>query len=103
MKKTWSCGDKQMPKYLKLFCKILKNEGLTNWHIRVFKPGGGLVIPESKTILTHANDLPLFLHEIAHCLTLKWNEIMGDGTGHHSIFADKYTALVRKYMKPKDY
>ncbi len=49
-------------------------------------------------ILCKKGDYALFLHEIAHYKTKEWNERMGDKTGHHSIWGDEFTNLVRKYL-----
>lgn len=73
--------------------KILNNEGLENW--KIIKSSNALCM--DKTIW--CNDDAMFLHELAHALIpTKINKEMGDITGHHSIWGDKYTNLIRKYM-----
>ena len=79
---------------------VLYEEKLLDWAI--FESVDGLCMREQKIILCKYDDLPLFLHEVAHALIDKETDIkMGDKTGHHSIFADTFTNLVRKYMKSK--
>ncbi len=81
---------------------VLSDFGLTEWTVR-FRPGmhnEGIVLYDSKEIpitfdVQRPVDYALILHEIAHVLS-------GKG-GHDSIFADKYTMLVRKYMRPKEW
>ena len=72
---------------------ILENEGLKDWKVIISK-GGGLCMKSTKTIYCLKNDKALFLHEVAHAITPKSK----DKTGHDSIWADKYTELVRKYL-----
>ena len=84
----------------KEFLEILKNEGLNDWTI-TFNTGGGLCVYSLKEIWLneYPSNMALFLHEVAHALgSPKTNKKMGDETGHHSIWGDKYTSLVKKYM-----
>lgn len=89
----------------KNWCKhVLGKEGLTDWKVK-YNTGGGLCLRNHKEIWMdklESKNYALFLHEIAHAiLTPEIDEKMKDKTGHHSIFADKFTSLARKYMVPK--
>lgn len=75
---------------------ILEDEGLGDWTTK--DDSSGLCMHSQKVIFCIPNDNSLFLHELAHAKTHKWNEKMGDKTGHHAIWADEYTNLVRKYL-----
>ena len=99
----WEAVTKaKIPEYLKMYCRILKKEGLSNWSIKISTGKcGGLCMIDSKILWVHSNDLSLFLHEVAHCTTYRYNKRMKDPGGHHSLFCSKYTELVRKYMKPR--
>jgi len=72
--------------------EILKREGLQDWKIKITHSGGGLTLFDKKEIWLdkkYKDDLPMFLHELAHAIT---------GEKHNGIFADKFTELVRKYL-----
>jgi hypothetical protein len=81
---------------------VLSDFALTGWTVR-FRPGvhdEGIALYDSREISMVYNvqgrvDYALILHEIAHA-------IVGKG-GHDSHFADTYTMLVRKYMRPKEW
>ena len=73
---------------------ILKEEKLTDWKV-VWSKSGGLTQFSTKTIFCLPNDRALLLHEIAHALT---QPIEQDKTGHNSIWGDKFTELIRKYL-----
>lgn len=85
-----------------VYFMILENEGLRGWDIK-FDTGGGLCVHNHKQIWLdeYPSSLTLFLHEVAHALVSdpETNETMGDKTGHHSIWGDKYTELVKKYIE----
>lgn len=75
------------------FKYILRREGLGDWKIDISKSGGGLCLYKSRTILLdekYKDDLPMFLHEVAHATTKE---------KHTGMFADEFTKLVRKYME----
>lgn len=77
----------------KIKVKILKEEGLQDWKIKIIHSGGGLCLINKKEIWLdkkYESDLPMFLHEISHAITKR---------KHDGVFADKFTELVRKYMK----
>lgn len=82
--------------------EILKTENLDGWSIKEITSGGGLCLHKYKEIWIDktAGDA-MFLHEVAHALTYEWDERLADPTGHHSVFADKFTELVDKYMVSK--
>lgn len=87
------------------FEAILKEEGLEDWKI-VFNTGGGLCLYKHKEIWMDKefNDIALFLHEVAHALTPDEKIpfiFRGDKTGHHVIWGDTYTRLVKKYMRSR--
>ena len=78
---------------------ILNKEGFNDWTIK--ESSDGLCQFSTKTIYCPQNNFALFLHELAHAKTYEWNEKMGDKTGHHAIWGDEFTKLVKKYMKIK--
>ena len=90
--------DNEIEKKIEFWQSILTAEGLADW--KILHPGSpALCRAEAKEILIDKDQgTPMFLHEVAHALTYQHNEAMGDKTGHHSIFADKFTELVNKYM-----
>ena len=75
---------------------VLEAEGLKNWTYKREK-GGGLTQLKDKRILYNGT-AAMFLHEVAHALTYEDNKPMGDMTGHHVIWGDKFTELVNKYL-----
>lgn len=80
---------------------ILIEEGLSDWKMK-FNTGGGLCLYDLKEIWLdkYPSSLALFLHEVAHAhISKKTNEQMNDKTGHHSIWGDEYTRLVKKYFE----
>jgi len=85
-----------------IYKKILYDEGLSDWTIK-WNTGGGLCVYSKKEIWmdNDRENIALFLHEIAHALCPK--EVCGicwvDDTGHNSIWADKFTRLVKKYLR----
>ncbi len=77
---------------------ILNKESLDDWQFK-WSPGGGLVLHSQKIILCFPEDKALFLHEVAHALGSREQDlIFGDKTGHHACWADRYTDLVRKHL-----
>lgn len=76
---------------------VFVNEGMADWDIEWNDSGDGLVwFPQKK--ITCARDWSLFLHEVAHAQgSPEENERMGDKTGHHALWADRFTELLRKY------
>lgn len=77
--------------------EILTKEGFDDWTV-VEDSSGGLCMASAKTLYVLPHDDALFLHELAHVKTMQYNEQMGDKTGHHSIWGDCFTELVRKYL-----
>lgn len=78
--------------------KALVKYGLNEWRV-IISSGGALCQPDNKTIyLSENHGWSMFLHEVAHALTYRWNNEMGDKTGHHSIWGDKFTELVQDYL-----
>lgn len=85
----------------KLFRELLEKEGLKEWKIK-YSNGGNLCMHSTKTIIIHHISVSMFLHELTHALlSPELDKRMGDITGHHSIWADKYTELVEKYIESK--
>ena len=84
---------------MKEFEQILEQENLKGWKV-IISTGGALCMHSKKTIfLSPRQGMAMFLHEVAHALiSKKVNKEMNDITGHHSIWGDKFTALVKKYM-----
>ena len=70
---------------------ILKENGLSDWSVKIIHSGGGLTVFKTKEIWLDAShfNLVFFLHELTHALGYK---------GHDAIWADKYTALLEKYL-----
>lgn len=91
--------EKRLDKIIAKLENIMKTEGLIGWKLIIINSGGGLCLNKKKQIWLDKKNLniPFLLHEIAHALTHKWNNKMGDKTGHHSIWGDKFTQLVIKY------
>lgn len=78
---------------------ILQTEGLQDWTIK--DAADGYCWYDQKIIQRIPGDMALFLHEVAHakCEWTKHDPLWkGDTTGHHAIWADCYTELVRKYL-----
>ena len=78
---------------------VLQQEGLIDWTVK--DAADGYCWYNTKTIQRIPGDHALFLHEVAHalCADVKddplWNQ---DATGHHSLWADRFTELVRKEL-----
>ena len=68
--------------------KIMSDEGLSDWKLKLSSNGGGIALLERKKIVVDGSSFPMFLHELAHAIT---------GERHTGKFADKFTALVKKY------
>ena len=79
-----------------IMLQILKKEGLKGWKIEKSKGGNMCWIDEKWISLSNELSMAMFLHELAHALAGMRKE--WDKTGHDSIWADKYTELVEKYM-----
>lgn len=101
VKAMTTSSNKDNGKMKKVWRDILVNEGLSDWKV-IVGSGGGLTMSSKKTIYVSPNDDALFLHEVAHALKNNWNGKMGDKTGHHAIWGDCLTNLVRRYMKLTD-
>ena len=77
---------------------IFNEEGLNDWKFK-WTFGGGLTLNGQKMIWCLPEDKALFLHEVAHALGSREEDlIFKDKTGHHSCWADRYTDLIRKYL-----
>ena len=74
-----------------LFQFILEEEKMTDWKVLEIHSGGGLTLLKHKEIWldTRNINVPFFLHELTHAKGY---------TGHNGIWADKYTALLVKYL-----
>lgn len=80
---------------VKIARKILVDLKYYEWNIKIIDSGGGLCVHEVKEIWvdeSHLNELPWFLHEIAH---IKYPD-------HSPHWADWYTKLLSFYCVPKD-
>ena len=78
---------------------ILVAEGLVGWSIR--DGTDGYCWYDQQIIQRIPNDSALFLHEVAHakCSAARQNPLWSqDTTGHHALWADCFTDLVRKYL-----
>lgn len=78
---------------------VLQQEGLADWSIKDAEDG--YCWYDQKVIQRIPGDFALFLHECAHakCAATRtdplWNR---DPTGHHALWADCYTDLVRRHF-----
>ena len=80
------------------FDYILEQEGLLDWTWEISKAGN--LCWHSRKHIDTSESLAMFLHEVAHALISPTEK---DKTGHDSIWADKYTSLIEKYMSPFPY
>ncbi len=77
---------------------ILDEEDLSDWQFK-WTFSDGLALHDQRMIWCASKDKALFLHEVAHALGSKEEDLRnGDKTGHHAHWGDRYTDLVRKYL-----
>lgn len=83
--------------------EVMKEEGIGDWELNLRPVTDGLCMRQSKCLLVgkkynNGKWFALFLHELAHALTPKSDNL----TAHDGTFADKFCWLVSKYMMPTD-
>lgn len=82
--------NKKKEKKIEEWKKILREEGLPEWKIKIIKSGGGLCVykPHKEIWVDYRHSTGMFLHELTHALY---------GKGHDAIWADKFTMLIEKH------